>query len=139
MKPISFSRVIFPVLALGLAAALPAIAEDAVNSAAKPVPPSALDNDDMTKLVKVRQEVLAANPDLKAEEEKLKAMHEAQSKNPPPTAEQKDAAYAEWKAYQKKIRAAMLKIDPTLSSVFAKLDESRKHGSPPPFQPSTAK
>ena len=113
---------------------------DATNAPANPAPPpSALDSDDMTKLVKVREQVLADNPDLKAEEEKLKSMHSAQGQNPPPTAEQKNAAFAEWKAYQKKIRAAMLKVDPTLAPIFARLDESRKHGTPPPFQPANAK
>jgi hypothetical protein len=47
--------------------------------------------------------------------------------------------FAEWKAYQKKMRGEMLKIDPTLGPLFAKLDVARKHGAPSPFQPATAK
>jgi hypothetical protein len=58
-------------------------------------------------------------------------MHDAaQGQNPPPNAEQKSAAIAEWKAYRKEIRAAMRKIDPTLSPIFARLDASHKHVSP---------
>ena len=134
MKLTSLLRVI-PVL--GLLAMVPAFATD---SATVAPPPSALDSDDMTKLVAARQEVLAAHPDLKAEEEKLKAMHESsQGKNPPPTAEEKNAAFAEWKAYQKQMRAEMLKIDPTLYPIFAKLDESRRHNGNAPFTPATTK
>ncbi len=132
MKPTFFARVILPVLALGVTALQSAFADAATNAPANPAPPaSAIDNDDMTRLVKVREQVLATHPDLKAEEEKLKAMHEAaKGQNPPPTAEQKSAAIAEWKAYQTKIRAAMLKIDPTLSPIFARLDASHKHAAP---------
>ncbi len=131
MKTIFFARLILPALVLGVTALQPAFA-DATNAPANPAPPaSAIDNDDMTRLVKVREQVLATHPDLKAEEEKLKTMHDAaKSQNPPPTAEQKSAAIAEWKAYQKKMRAAMLEIDPTLSPIFAKLDASHKHASP---------
>jgi hypothetical protein len=140
MKPTSFSRAIFPALALGFTALLPAVAADVTNAATNPAPPpSALDNDEMTQLVKARAQVLAANPDLKAEEVKLKTMHDAMGQNPSATAEQKNAAFAEWKAYQKKMRAAMLKIDPTLEPIFTKLDESRKHGGEAPFQPAAAK
>ncbi len=79
------------------------------------LPPPILDNDEMMQLVKARQQVLAANPDLQAEEEKLKALHESSTQTPAPTAEQRNAMFAEWKAYQKTMRAAMLKIDPTLT------------------------
>jgi hypothetical protein len=129
MNSTSLFRVI---LSIGLLAALPAFAADTTNAAPAPL---ALDNDDMTKLVAVRTQVLAAHPELKTEEEKLKALHENQN----PTAEQKNAAFVEWKAYQKNMRAEMLKIDPTLAPVFTKLDESRKHGTAAPFTPATAK
>jgi hypothetical protein len=135
MKWTPLFRALLPALAMALGVALPALADTATNAAAAKPPPSALDNDEMVELKKAREQVLAANPDLKAEEEKLKALHEAQGQNPPTDA-QKNAAYDEWKAYQKKIRAAMLKVDPSLSAIFAKLDEARKHGSPPPFAPA---
>jgi hypothetical protein len=117
-------------------------AADSTNAAPNAKPPvSILDNDEMQQLKKAREKVLAANPDLKTEEEKLKALHDsAQSQNPPPTAAQRNAMFAEWKTYQKKVRAAMLKVDPTLAPIFAKLDSARKTGaSAPPFQPASAK
>ncbi|HEX4141889.1 MAG TPA: hypothetical protein VHY09_16185 [Candidatus Methylacidiphilales bacterium] len=96
-------------------------------------PPPLLDNDEMTQLNHAREKVFEANPDLKSENEKLKTMHDSTSN---PTPEQRDAAFAEWKAYQKQMRAAMLKVDPTLKPIFAKIDAARKHGSPAPFQPA---
>ncbi len=103
-------------------------------------PPSMLDNDELAQLQKVRAQVLGAHPDLKAEEEKLTAFHNsAQNPATQPTADQRNAMFAEWKTYQKQMRAEMLKIDPTLKPLFAKLDESRKHGAPSPFQPATTK
>ena len=60
-------------------------------------------------------------------------MHESaanQGATSPPA--QRSAAFAEWKAYQKKMRAEMLKIDPTLAPIFAQLDSARKHRAPAP-------
>jgi carboxylesterase type B len=99
------------------------------NSTTAATPPKPkLDNDEMVHLQQVRAEVLTQNPDLKTEEDKLKAMHDsaaAASETP----DQRSAAFAEWKAYREKMRAAMLKIDPTLAPVFAKLDKIRKHAA----------
>ena len=139
-----FSRAAIPALALGLLATTASLAPavDATNaSAPMPLPKSMLDNDDMTKLKTVRAQVLAAHPEIKAEEEKLTSLHaSAQTQTPPPTPEQKNAMFAEWKAYQKTMRAEMLKIDPTLGPIFIKLDEARKNGSSPtPFQPAPAR
>ena len=125
---------------MGLFGLVPVPAQTTNDTNGPQLPPPILDNDEMTRLQNVRAQVLTANPDLKTEEEKLKALHEsAQNQVPPPTAEQRNAMFAEWKAYQKKMRATMLKIDPTLGPLFAKLDEARKHGGPSPFQPATAK
>jgi hypothetical protein len=117
----------------------PARAQTNATDVPKP-PPSILDNDELAQLQKVRAQVLGAHPDLQSEEEKLTAFHNA-AQNPAtqPTPEQRNAMFVEWKAYQKKMRAEMLKIDPTLKPLFAKLDESRKHGGPSPFQPATTK
>jgi hypothetical protein len=141
MKFIFLDRAVFLVLLFGVAGLLPA--PGAPSSSTEPadgpqIPPPILDNDEMAQLQKVRAQVLAANPDLKTEEEKLKSMHDAQANMLSVTPEQKNAAFAEWKAYQKKMRAAMLQIDPTLSPLFAKLDAARKNGAPTPFQPAAA-
>ena len=134
------SRALVPVLSLALATAgaLSLHAADATTTASDKQPPaSLLDNDEMTQLQKARDQVLAAHPELKTEEEKLKTLHETVSKqNPPPSAEERNAAFAEWKAYQKTMRAEMLKVDPTLKPLFAKLDNARKHGAPAPFSPA---
>ena len=100
------------------------------------MPPPLLDHDEMTELNRARDKVFETNPDLKAENEKLKAMHDASAT---PTADQRNAAFAEWKAYQKKMRGEMLKVDPTLGPIFAKIDAARKNGASTPFQPATAK
>ncbi len=82
-------------------------------------PPPLLDHDEMMQLNAAREKVFAANPDLKAESEKLKAMHET---NPTPTPDQRDAAFMEWTAFRKKMHAALLQVDPTLKPVLAKID-----------------
>jgi hypothetical protein len=113
------------------------VAAQTTNAASSPKPAPILDNDEMAKLVAVRGQVLTAHPELKAEEEKLKALHDStQKQNPAPTADQRNAAFAEWKAYQKTMRGEMLKIDPTLKPIFAKLDAARKNGAESPFQPA---
>jgi len=82
-------------------------------------PPPLLDHDEMMQLNAAREKVFAAHPDLKAENDKLKAMHES---SPKPTAEQRDAAFVEWTDFRKKMREALLQVDPTLKPVLAKID-----------------
>jgi hypothetical protein len=124
-----FGVVLLGVVALGGARLNAQVATNAPGSTQLPSP--MLDHDDMTQLNHAREKVFEANPDLKAENEKLKAMHDASAT---PTADQRNAAFAEWKAYQKKMRAEMLKVDPTLGPIFAKIDAARKNGAPTPFQ-----
>jgi hypothetical protein len=132
-----FCRLILTVLCIGMVGPMSAEAQS-TNSSPANLPPPILDNDEMMKLKAAREQVLAAHPDLKAEEQKLKAMHDSmQTQTPPPTAEQRNAAFAEWRKYQKTMRAETLKIDPTLSPIFAKLDAARKkNGAASPFQPA---
>ena len=143
MKNTLLNRVIVGALFAGLFGLIPLSAQTAAstdNAPGSKLPSPILDNDEMMQLQKAREQVLGANPDLKAEEEKLKALHDSvQNQIPAPTADQRNAMFAEWKSYQKTMRAAMLKIDPTLAPLFAKLDSARKHGAPSPFQPATAK
>jgi hypothetical protein len=110
------------------------VAANTPASTQRPAP--LLDNDETMQLSHARETVFKANPDLKAESEKLKAMHDSANT---PTADQRNAAFAEWKTYQKKMRAAMLEVDPTLRPIFAKIDAARKNGAPAPFQPAAAK
>jgi hypothetical protein len=140
MKLSFFHRAAFVAITFGFAVMSSSSAQTNAPAASHP-PAPLLDNDEMVHLKTVREQVLAANPDLQAEEIKLKQAHDAaQSQNPPATPEQRNAMFAEWKSYQTKVRAAMLKIDPTLVPIFAKLDKARKNGTAPtPFQPATAK
>jgi hypothetical protein len=102
-------------------------------AAAKDLPPPMLDHDETVQLEKARATVFKNHPELKAENEKLKALHDSTSQ---PSAEQRNTAFAEWKDYQQKMRAELLKVDPSLKPVFAKIDKARKNGAPAPFQPA---
>ena len=138
MKNKTFARLILPALFIALTGLISAQAQTTNGTSAPKLPPPVLDNDEMSKLTAVRNQVEAAHPDLKAEAEKLKALHDSmQRQTPPPTAEQRNAAFAEWQAYQKSMRAEALKIDPTLKEIFAKLDAARKkNAAAAPFQPA---
>jgi hypothetical protein len=138
MKTLPTARALAMALLIASAGLAPLTAQTETNAASPKLPAPMLDNDDLAQLQRARAQVLAAHPDLKAEEEKLKALHDSVPKqSPPPTTDQRNAMFAEWKAYQKQMRAEMLKIDPTLAPLFAKLDDARKHGAPSPFQPAT--
>ncbi len=129
-----FGWLLMGLLSLGTAQLNAQVATNAASSGQRPAP--LLDNDEMAQLNHAREKVFAAHPDLKTENEKLKAMHDATST---PTDDQRNAANAEWKAYRDKMRAEMLKVDPTLKPVFTKIDAARKNGTPVPFPPATAK
>ncbi len=130
--PFRLGLVLLGILTLGGARLGAQVATNAPGSSQ--MPPPLLDQDEMTELKSAREKVFAANLDLKTENDKLKAMHDASAT---PSAEQRDAAFAEWKAYQKKVRAEMLKVDPKLGPIFAKLDAARKNGAAAPFQPAS--
>ena len=87
---------------------------------------SSLSPGDKAKLLKARQEVLAANPDLKAEQEDLMKQREAMKNDPDATPEERTAFFQSFVAHDQKMKAAMLKVDPTLAPVFAQLDQEMK-------------
>ena len=115
----SLLRVALPAVLLALfTIGLPAqVATSTAGTASRPAP--LLDHDEMMQLNAAREKVFAAHPELKAENDKLKAMHET---NPSPTADQRDAAMLEWADYRKKMRAALLQVDPTLKPILAKIE-----------------
>jgi len=82
-------------------------------------PPPLLDHDEMMQLNSAREKVFAAHPDLKAESERLKAMHES---TPNPTPDQRDAALLEWRIFRLKMHNELLDVDPTLKPILAKID-----------------
>ncbi len=132
-RSLVFGAVLVGIFALGVARLG---AQVATNAPSGVLPLPMLDHDEATQLDAARAKVLSADPELKAENERLKAMHDSTTT---PTAEQRNAAFAEWIAYQKKIRAEMLKADPTLGPIFAKIDAARKKGAAPSFQSAPAK
>jgi len=73
--------------------------------------------EDKAKLLKVRQQVLDSNPDLKAEQDNLKKQGQA-LKGGSATPEDKAAFMQSRADHQAKMKAAMLKIDPTLGPVI---------------------
>jgi hypothetical protein len=129
-----FGTIFFGIFAPGATHLAAQVTTNAPSAAQLPQP--MLDHDEMTRLNAARQSVFKTDPDLEAENEKLKAMHNSTTT---PTADQRNAAFAEWKDYQKKMRAEMLKVDPGLKPIFAKIDAARKNGAQTPFHPATAK
>ena len=103
------------------------------NSTATPSAPSQnggrlsfLSPQDKMKLLKARKEVLAANPDLQAEQQDLMKQREALKDNADATPEDKMELFQSFTAHEKKMQAAMLKVDPTLAPVFAQIDQQMK-------------
>jgi hypothetical protein len=86
------------------------------------------------KVKKDRDAVLAADPSLAAEEktnfEAMQAAHESGQK---PT----DDQIAAMKATHEKIDAAMIKLDPAVAPILAKI-KAHHHGPPPPPPPSAS-
>ncbi len=73
--------------------------------------------------------VLAANPDLKTEADNLKAQHEAlKSQGASASADAKAALKAAHKDYEEKMQIAMLKLDPSVAPILAKLNAAHKEG-----------
>ena len=87
------------------------------------------------ELKKAHDAAIAADPSLATEEEALKAAHEAGT---PPTEDQK----AQFKAFHDKLDAAMIKADPAVEPIIAKIKAHHPHGpggdkdGPPPAPPA---
>ena len=100
-------------------------------------PPPLISAQDKAKIDAARQQVFASHPELKTEEDSLKAQHHAQIQ-PGSTASADDKAslLANWITHSKAMRAAMIQVDPSLQAVFTELDQSltprrRLQNSPP--------
>ena len=84
---------------------------------------SALTPNERTHLRKVKKQVLANHPDLKAEDDALSQQRDDldyQGATASPDA--RTALMAQWHDHQQKVRAEALKIDPMLAPIYAKLD-----------------
>ena len=125
----SLNRVAFLALALSVASFTVALAQDTPPASDSSAPaaapaakkakggkskaPSTLTDAEKDQLMKAHDAALAANPDLQKEADALKAAGAG-------------AAQADKDAHKAKMRAAMLKIDPTLQPIFDKQDAAMK-------------
>ena len=103
-------------------------AQSTPEPAAQPSPASnafALTPDEKQRVAKLREQALAANPDLKTEHDVL--TQEGQTyKGGKGTPEQRAAFMQKILEHQKKMDAAMLKIDPSAGPLLDKLDAELK-------------
>ncbi len=127
------------ILTLGALLACPFLARaDSATNDAPPGPPPGgpgghhmkfLTEAEKAELKKAHEAALAADPSLAKEDADLKAAHEAGT---PPTEEEK----ADMKAFHEKMDAAMVKADPAVAPILAKI-KAHHHGpggpgGPPP-------
>jgi len=98
--------------------------EKAASAATKPAPSSnALTKEEYGKLSKARNNVLAANPELKAEGDNIKLKgQDLKTQGAAASAEDKTALKLASQAYEKHLREAMMAYDPTLAPIYAKID-----------------
>jgi hypothetical protein len=89
-------------------------------------PLSSLSPEDKAKLMKARQEVLAQNPDLQTEQDNLKKERQDLKNNSDASPEDKMQLLQDFQAHEKKMQAAMIKLDPSLKPILDKLDAQMK-------------
>jgi hypothetical protein len=95
---------------------------------------AALAPDERAHLRKVQKQVLANDPALKAEDDSLRQQREdLEDQGSSASPDDRKALMAKWHDHQQKVRAAALKLDPTLAPIYAKLDAWRlQHAKPAP-------
>ena len=86
-------------------------------------PLASLSSEDKMKFLKARRQVLANNPDLKAEQDEL-AKERLSMKDASP--DDKKAFRQKFMEHQKKMRDAMLQVDPSLAPIFDQLAQQMK-------------
>src|SRR5271155_1264957 len=150
-RVIGVMKRIFLLLTLGAALTCPSFAQPADSTNAPPPggPPDGgfhhdhgmgfLTDAEKAELKKAHDAAIAADPSLATEEkanwDAMKAAHESGT---PPTDDQKAA----WKAFHEKMDAAMIKADPNVAPIIAKI-QAHHHGGPggaggPPPPPAGA-
>jgi hypothetical protein len=138
----SLPRIAFLTLALGTASVTAAFAQTTpTTTPTTPAPTtpvsaqgpginrlgSVLTPAEKAQLEKDHNAVLAANPELKTEADNLKAQHEAlKSQGASASADAKAALKAARKEHEEKMQIAMLKIDPSVAPILAKLKAAHK-------------
>ena len=86
-------------------------------------PLASLSADDKMKFLKARRQVLANNPDLKAEQDEL-AKERLSLKDASP--DDKMSFRQKFMEHQKKMKDAMLQVDPSLAPIFDQLAQQMK-------------
>lgn len=139
MKTISsFPRIALMALALGTASATATFAQTTPTTTTPPATSDGttgfkhhhgvLTADEKAQLKKAHDAALAADPTLKAQADSLKSQFQTlKGQDKSTSKDQWKALRGQWHDYIDKLRTAELKIDPTLSSVFTKLDAAHKH------------
>jgi len=88
---------------------------------------SSLSAEDKMKFIKARRQVLADNPDLKAEQEDLAKQRESlKSQGSNASQDDRKTLFQNMMAHEKKMQTAMLAVDPSLSPVFDQIDQQMK-------------
>ncbi len=77
------------------------------------------------KLMKVRKQVLDSNPDLQAEQDAIKQQGQT-LRSGDATPQDKAAFMQKLQAHQEKMKAAMLKVDPTLGPIIDQAEAEMK-------------
>lgn len=86
-------------------------------------PLASLSAEDKAKFIKARQHVLADNPDLEAEQEDIAQQRQGIKDASP---DDRKAFFQKALAHEKKMKDAMLQVDPSLAPVFDQLEQQRK-------------
>jgi hypothetical protein len=101
----------------------PSDSQQADGQAQQQGPLSSLSADDKMKYLKARREVLANNPDLKSEQEDLAKQRQGIKDASP---DDQKAFRQNFMAFQKKLKDAMLQVDPSLGPVFDQIEQAIK-------------
>ena len=86
-------------------------------------PLASLSAEDKAKYLKARRQVLADNPDLKAEQEEIAQQRQGIKDASP---DDRKAFLQKALAFEKKMKEAMLQVDPSLGPVFDQLQQQMK-------------
>ena len=119
-------RVLFFSIALAFASALPALAQDQ-EGAAGGGGDLGLSQADQAHFLKVRQEVLDNNPQLKQEQDSLEKERQfLKDKGSDASTDDRRTFWQNMKVHHENMSAAMLKQDPSIKPILDQIDQKMK-------------
>ena len=125
---LTLHRIAFLALALGIATVTPTFAQTDSTPPAAPAKASILTPDEAAQVKKAHDAALAADPALKTEDDTLTKQHDdLKAKGNDASAADKEAFKTKWHDHQDKLHAAMIKIDPTVEPLLAKMKAAHGH------------